>query len=146
MAFEFVRDVHVDFLVTAPDLEPSFLTEVVGILPYASAPRGAKRFNFAGSELPPHDYGWWRLSSREAVSSKDINDHLDFLMTLLLPHADMILSCSESGERGFDVHWESTYLYAGDGPEVSARNCLAIGQLKADLGFDIYYIEEPEAE
>jgi hypothetical protein len=60
---------------------------------------------------------------------------------MLLPHRETIHRFARNGETYFDVLWESSYLYAGTGPELD-RDCITgISQLGAGLGFDIYEID-----
>jgi hypothetical protein len=137
--------VCVDFYLSSPSLDPSKVTEALGLQPDKSAKRGDERSNYAGNLLSPHEEGFWVLSSKGKVNgklqSKDINDHIMFLLKLLLPHRENILRFAEGGETSFSVLWESSYLYAGTGPDIS-RECIeGISQLGAGIGFDIYQIE-----
>ena len=139
-----------DFLITTLSLNPNEVTAVLGIQPDKFAMRGDERRNHAGGLLSPHEEGLWLLSSRGKVQgdlpSKDINEHLLFLLNVLLPHRENILSFAEGGETYFDVLWESSYLYSGTGPVIS-RECIeGMAQLNAGVGFDIYQIEGMESE
>ena len=137
--------VRVNFLIAAPDLNPQEVTAVLGIQPDKVAQRGDERRNAAGALLSPHEGGFWLLSSKGRVDgelhSKDLNQHLMFLLKLLLPHRESILRFAGSGETYFDVLWESSYLYAGTGPVIRPECIEGIAQLAASLGFDIYQIE-----
>ncbi len=140
--------VGVDFFVASPSLNPSEVTAALGIQPDDFASRGDERRNYGGGLLSPHEQGFWLLTSKGKVQgeleSKDIDEHLMFLLKLLLPHKEVILKFAEGGETSFSVLWESSYLYAGTGPVIS-RECIAgIAQLGADIGFDIYQIEAAE--
>jgi len=142
--------VGVDFYVASPALNPSEVTAALGIQPDKFASRGDERRNPAGGLLSPYQEGFWLLSSKGkvqgALEAKDIDEHLMFLLKLLLPHRESILGFAEGGETSFGVLWESSYLYAGTGPVIS-RECIAgIAQLGADIGFDIYQMEAVEDE
>jgi hypothetical protein len=95
--------------------------------------------------VPVSTHGFWSVSSQGRVeaglAAKDVNEHLRYLLRVLLPAREAILKFAHGGETYFDVLWESSYLYAGTGPEI-AGDCIAgIYQLNAGLGFDIYQIE-----
>ncbi len=140
--------VSADFYVASPFLNPSEVTATLGIQPDEFASRGDERRNPAGNLVSPHEEGFWLLSSKGKVQgeleSKDIDEHLLFLLRLLLPYRQSILKFAEGGETSFGVLWESNYLYAGTGPVIS-RECIAgVAQLGADIGFDIYQIEAAE--
>lgn len=140
--------VGVDFFVASPSLNPSEVTEALGIQPDKFARRGDERRNNTGGLLSPHEEGFWLLSSKGKVQgkleSKDIDEHLMFLLKLLLPHKEVILRFAEGGETSFSALWESSYLYAGTGPVISHECVAGIAQLGADIGFDIYQIEAAE--
>jgi hypothetical protein len=124
--------VAVSFQLSSPALDPDEVTRALGVSTDLVS-------------VPPSTHGFWSLSSQGKVEgeleSKDINEHIRYLLVILLPHRDAILMFAKCGETYFDVLWESSYLYAGTGP-VIASDCIAgICQLNAGLGFDIYQIE-----
>ncbi len=139
-----IRRVHVEFLLSAPDLDPEEVSSALKIKPTRSAKRGDERRNPRGALLSPHKEGWWELSSEGKVKSKDINKHFEYLLKRLLPHRERILSFAKDkgGETFFDVLWENTYLYAGNGPLLSNQNIKGMAELNAGIGFDIYQINE----
>jgi len=127
--------VAVSFQLSSPTLDPDEVTRALGV----------------SAELlsnQPSTLGFWSLSSQGkvegALAAKDINEHIRFLLRILLPSKSTVLTFAEGGETYFDVLWESSYLYAGTGP-VLASDCIAgICELKAGLGFDIYQIESED--
>ncbi len=139
-----IRRVHVEFLLSAPDLDPEEVSSALKIKPTRSAKRGDERRNPRGALLSPHKEGWWELSSEGKVKSKDINKHFEYLLKRLLPHRDLLLSFAKAkgGETFFDVLWENTYLYAGNGPLLSKQSIKGMAELNAGIGFDIYQINE----
>ncbi len=137
-----IRRVHVDFELMAPDLDPVQVTTTLNVKPTATANRGDERWNLKGKQLQPHDAGWWKLTTADSVNSKDVNEHLRYLLEILLPHCESILSFAKNGKTHFDVLWESTYLYAGTGPIINSEHIAGIASLQADIGFDIYQVDE----
>lgn len=132
--------VKVDFLLSALELDPATITDWTGLHPDKMAKRGDERRNYNGDLIAPHDEGFWMISSEGKVNSKDINDHLGFLLRLLLPHRDKLLRVTSemNGEAYFDVLWTSNYLYAGTGPIISRESLQGMSDLGAGIGFDIY--------
>jgi len=138
--------VAVAFEPTAPDLDPDDLSRILNVKPDDSAKPGDERRNYAGDLLAPHQEGWWKLSTEGKVQSKDINAHFNYLLDILLPHKEEILKLIANGETYFNVVWKSTYLYAGTGPIIE-RECInGIAALNAEIGFDIYQVNEKESE
>jgi hypothetical protein len=124
--------VGVSFQMSSPTLDPNEVTRALGITPELVS-------------VPVSTHGFWSLSSQGKVeaglAAKDINEHIRYLLRILLPVREAILKFAQGGETYFDVLWESSYLYAGTGP-VIAEDCIAgICQLNAGLGLDIYQIE-----
>ncbi|HZE71630.1 MAG TPA: DUF4279 domain-containing protein [Pyrinomonadaceae bacterium] len=124
--------VAVSFHLSSPTLDPNEVTRVLGVAPELVS-------------VPVSTHGFWSLSSQGKIeaglAAKDINEHFRYLLRALLPVREAVLKFAQGGETYFDVLWESSYLYAGTGPEI-AGDCIAgICQLNAGLGFDIYQIE-----
>lgn len=139
-----IRKVKVGFIISGDSLNPNIVTERLNIVPDDAAQKGDERQNHLGQKLTPHTEGFWRIDTENKVHSKDINDHLRYLLERLLPHRDQLVQFALMGETFFDVLWQSTYLYAGTGPVIDAENLQGIGQLRATMGFDIYQIDENE--
>jgi hypothetical protein len=141
-----IRRVGVTFEMFGPHLDPTALTAAVGIKPDMSAKCGDERRNYGGQLLTPHEKGWWALDSRKCVDSKDINDHFQYLLSLLMPHKEIFSRVGEGGYVSFGVLWESTYLYAGTGPMLGRDVIAGVATLKGEINFDIYQIDEPDFE
>ena len=139
-----IRRVHVEFDLTAHNLDPEEVSLAFKIKPSRSAKRGDERRNPRGTLLSPHKEGWWQLSSEGKVRSKDINKHFEYLLKRLLPHKKTILGFvkAQAGETYFGVLWENTYLYAGTAPMLSSQSIKGMAELNASIGFDIYQIDE----
>ena len=124
--------VAVSFHLSSPTLEPSEVTRVLGVAPELVS-------------VPPSTHGFWSMTSQGKVeaglAAKDINEHFRYVLRALLPVREAILKFAQDGETYFDVLWESSYLYAGTGPEIAADCIAGICELNAGLGFDIYQIE-----
>jgi len=138
-----IRRVQIGFIISGENLDPKKVSAILGIESDMSANRGDPKILY-GKTIGLHKEGFWRIHTEEKVVSKDINDHLNFLLAILLPHKDTILELAQDGETYFDVLWESTYLYAGTGPVIDKECLYGIGQLNAGMGFDIYQINEKE--
>jgi hypothetical protein len=137
-----IRKVEVKFSISGRNLNPEAVSQNIGIQPDYSGITGDDDMNNLGQVIGKHSEGFWMLSSEGKVRSKDVNDHLRYLLFHLLPHREKLLTLAQSGETYFDVLWQSTYLYAGTGPVIE-RDCLqGVAQLEAGIGFDIYQIDE----
>ncbi|HND49781.1 MAG TPA: DUF4279 domain-containing protein [Anaerolineales bacterium] len=140
-----IRRVQVGFIISGENLNPEKISDALGIESDVSANRGDPKIVY-GKTIGLYKKGFWRVHTKGKVESKDINDHLNFLLAILLPRTDAILELAENGETYFDVLWESTYLYAGTGPLISKECLSGIGKLNASMGFDIYQIDDEQSE
>ena len=140
--------VEVNFFVSALDLDPAEISQITGLLPDKGARRGDERRNHKGKLIRPHTEGFWMIASESRIDSKDINDHIEVLLALLLPHKEKLLQIvdAKGGETYFDVVWTSNYLYAGTGPVISRPALKGISDLGASIGFDIYQDEANDTE
>lgn len=144
-----IKKVNVGFLISGPKVDPEKLSTLVNVMPDSSAQRGGERRNAKGDLLGHEENGWWRIESTprlkvRGIRRKDINEHIETLLKVLLPHKVLLNKLSEGGETFFDVLWKSTYLYAGTGPLIEARLLRGIADLNAGIGFDIYQVDEDE--
>ena len=135
-----IARVEVSFFLTARDLDPTEVSESIGLRADKMARRGDPRRNCKGEPITPHSEGLWMITTEGNVTSKDINDHIHFLLELLLPHRNTIceLVARLKAETFFDVLWTSDYLYAGTGPQISSNALRGMSDLGASIGFDIY--------
>src|SRR3954468_21362487 len=85
-----IRGVAVTFSVSAPNLDPAEVTAATRIEPDESARRGDSRRNRTGIQLAPEREGWWAISTRGKLASKDVREHFHYLHDRLLPHADAL--------------------------------------------------------
>ncbi len=137
--------VFVAFVISAKRLNPNGITDLVGVEPELAVTTGEHLKDYKGNALPStHKQGFWRISSRRNIDSKDVNEHFRYILDILLPCSqELIVKINEmNGESGFDVLWESSYLYAGTGPILSKETINDVSKLNASIGFDIYQISE----
>ena len=135
--------VAVSYSISGPAVEPDALTAQLGIAPSTVFRAGEPRRNAAGNAIGVHMHGFWALSSTGAIDSKDVNQHFAVVLQRLLPHAAILRELATGGESYVDVWWESSYLYAGTGPLLTATSVQAAADLGAAMNFDIYQIDEP---
>ncbi|QDU23969.1 DUF4279 domain-containing protein [Urbifossiella limnaea] len=142
-----IRKVEVSFCLIGPDLDPEVVTTRLGLTPDQAERRGdERRHQRSGAVLGLFHEGLWALGSLPRVDSKDVNDHFRWVLGRLLPHKEAVLELARGGEVFFNVLWKSTYLYAGTGPLIDAECLAGVAALGGGMGFDIYQVDEPEAE
>src|SRR5262245_7020444 len=89
-----IRRVQVGFVISGKSLDFENVTDALGIEPDVFARRGDPKL-LKGKTIGSYAEGFWRIDSTKKVQSKDINDHLNCLLSILLPHKDVILKLSQ---------------------------------------------------
>jgi hypothetical protein len=130
--------VRVAFSLAGPRLIPCEVTSGIGITPDFTIEAGAPWLNPLGKQIGQHETGMWGISSARRVQSKDINDHLRYLIKILLPRKRSLRDLTQENESFFDVLWKSSYLNAGAGLRLDAECLQGVAALNAGIRFDIY--------
>ncbi|ADG69870.1 hypothetical protein Plim_4059 [Planctopirus limnophila DSM 3776] len=101
-------------------------------------PAEAPSFDSKGVARSSGRRGCWLLSSKSRVATKDVNEHLRFLLGVLLPHREVIIKAATGGDTVFTVHWSGqAYPYAS-GPALAVDCVAGIAKLNAELVFTVH--------
>jgi Domain of unknown function (DUF4279) len=128
---------RVSFRVMGADLDPDRITQATALSPDVAHRRGEP----TGHERPSHRReGLWSLCSSPPLpeGGNHLEDHLRWLLDLLLPHAGVLRRICE--EDGLRVDFSCGYFMgqANSGFGISPRTLAGIAALGAELGIDIY--------
>lgn len=127
-------DTYATLRIFLPEtLKPDVVTNSLGILPTRSFAKGEK---FGGSGQVRRHSAWF-LSSQDAVASKDTRRHIAWLLERMSNKKDEIVFLRKS-EAELDIC--CYYLSVGQGgPTMSADQMTALGHLRLDVWWDIYF-------
>jgi hypothetical protein len=122
-------------------LDPSEVIARLGIEPSAWQRRGEAR---KPGGRPANLHGWF-LSSDGVVESRDVRRHLDWLLSAIVPRADVICALQSEGCR-MDVScfWVSASGHGG--PSVRPAQMGELARLGLELWFDVYLGSGSDAE
>jgi hypothetical protein len=128
-------------------LDPDEISRVVGQQPTRAYRRGQRYKPGPRSPEVTGKTGVWYFSTKRNVSSKDLCDHLDALVSLVLPSADEDKRLRELRDimerRNLQAH--VTCFWRGppgvDQPSIPAAVSGALGRLPADIEAD--FANEP---
>jgi len=118
--------------ILGDSLLPSQITSILGIEPTESHMSGDRR-----GKSGIWNSGYWELSSKESVASGDLSDHIDWLISQLIPKIDEINQIKAISER-MDI-----FCFLG----CDIGNCAislpyhlikALSTVELDLDIDIY--------
>lgn len=125
---------HATLRIYPESLDPVDVTARLGIEPTRCQRRG-EPLKPGGRPAKLHG---WVLSSEGVVDSRDVRQHLDWLLSALVPRAEALLALQAEGCR-MDVScfWVSASGHGG--PTVRPDQMGALARLKLQLGFDVHF-------
>jgi hypothetical protein len=84
-----------ELLIYSGDLHPTTVTERLGIQPTHTVVKGEESQRNSLGRTRMGKLNAWFLSSEDAVESKDIRHHLDWLLGVLLPNCEALLKLQQ---------------------------------------------------
>lgn len=123
----------------------SNITKVLGIEPTRTCVPGRKTVNSHGYERTDTIHGWFFASEGE-IDSKDLRDHLDWLLDRLLPQKEAILELQQEAGLEMSVNCVWWSAHGGGGPVLWPEQMAALVELNLECGFDIGFYGEIEFE
>ena len=109
------------------------LTGQLGVSADWSLPPAASTLDSTGAARSSGRRGCWLVRSKNQIASKDVNEHLRFLLGLLLPHRDIIKDTAKGGVAVFTVHWTGQSYPYDCGPVIAVDCVAGIAELQAEL-------------
>ena len=127
-------------------IDPGKLTagEITGILqlePTSTEEKGAIVENSRG-RVREVMYAGWFLSTEGVVASKDVREHLDWLIAKLIDVKKplRLLSASTDNKMTLSCTWWSKAGHGG--PVLFPKQMAALSELNLELSFDIYFVDD----
>ena len=131
-------------IVAGKQRSPDDVTRVLG-LPSSYAHRvGDPIINPFGRQTGTRKSNVWHYSSEHSTQSKDLDDHLQALISVLSSRTPAIRALQSDSEVFINCTWESSRLFVGSGPTLLPSTCSGIGLLGVELTFDVYCSLEHE--
>jgi hypothetical protein len=128
--------------VDAGDLDPGFITDCLKIEPTSTWKKG-ELAQHSSSRVNP--FSGWRLSSKGCVDSRDLRNHIDWLLDrFALRKAEMESLRAEGCVFRVWCYWLSKY--GEGGPTISVPQAKRLAELELELGLDVYFLGEPDSE
>lgn len=129
--------VHAVLRLVHTDLDPAEITEMFGVQPTRFHKKGEPRRGRNGVLYAPFDEGAWLLDSRDHVRSKDINQHLSWIL-------DNIASCNSSIHRLQDLGYKTDLMCGwfsksfNTCPSLNVENMRRMASFRLNCWFDVY--------
>jgi Domain of unknown function (DUF4279) len=133
------------FRLVGSRLDPKLITQAIGLAPHMSHRRGDQRELRSGPTRWPK--GVWMLRSEEGlpVRGNHLEDHLQWLLDRLHPHAETIRRLC--GDQGLTADFWCGYFMgqANSSFGLDEQTLACVAELGASLALDIYS-EQAERE
>ena len=122
-------------------LHPEVISEMLGITPTRQNVLGEKITNSQGRTREIEKSGWF-LSTENIVFSKDLRDHLDWLLNKIEPSCNVIekLQCGNEAIMAISCVWHS--LVGHGGPVLWPEQMKRMSDLNMEFGLDLLYFED----
>ena len=117
------------------------ITEILRIEPTESHNKGSLHTNAIGRTRRARCTGWF-LSSEDHVRSKDLRDHLDWLLTNLSGAEAKLRSLQQEDGMNMTVYciwWSAAYH---NGPTLWPEQMGTLARLNLECGLDVYFFGE----
>lgn len=132
---------YVKLLIYPDALHPDEVSQILNLEPTKKNIIGTKITNSRGRVREITIAGWF-LSSENYVNSKDLRDHLDWLLNKIEPSSKALkqLQGYSNMIMGIDCVWRS--LAGHGGPVLWPEQMQRMSELNLECGFDIYFVGE----
>ena len=140
-----VGKVSIRFEVFGDDWDPESVLQSSGIQPTESVrPHQIPRLlPFSKRQAHPDSVGVWALDTAAHVKSRDVKEHFQYLLSVLLPRLEQLDAATRGAARHITLDWESTQAGTA-GPELSPEILSGLAQLKAPMQIHVHRIDETD--
>ena len=134
---------YAELLIYPGIIHPGEITKLLGINASQLNVAGEKVTNSRGRTREIKISGWF-LSSKDEVDSKDLRDHIDWILMRLLSSRNGLNEVQNIG--GVKITLKSTWRskYGHSGPVLWPKQMLVMAELGLECSFDIYFDDEIE--
>ena len=129
------------------DENPEVVTQLLGVEPTRIVVKGREFTNSVGlTRIEPNNI--WKIKSEDFVDSRDLRDHLDWVLGLLLPVREKFEGLHERDGYQMRVACSWWSKDGGGGPALWPEQMLGLAQLNLELslGFAYYGDDDDEEE
>jgi hypothetical protein len=113
--------------------DPDDITKLLNIFPSRTQRTGDLAHPGSTRTVP---LAGWFLTSKETIDSVDVQDHLHWLLSLILPRRSEILELQADCRMDVSCNWLSEQGHGG--PTLTPKIMGELAQLNLELWFDVY--------
>ena len=136
--FESCAECFARLMIYPGERHPDQITDLLGIQPTMTNVAGDKVKHVRGS-VRTVKYSGWFLSTENYVVSKDVRQHIDWLIEKIRPHRDALKSIQEMSDMKITLKCVWLSLLGHSGPVLWPEQMRALADLDLECSFDIYF-------
>ena len=135
---------HAGLRIYSDSVAPDAMTAKLGLEPQWTMTKGLPHELPSGRKREATVNGWF-LSSKDRVTSRDLRDHLDWLLDRLGPAAaGLRVLQAEKVRMAVSCRWDSVAGHGG--PTLWPEQMRRLAELNLECNFDVYLSDEEGAE
>lgn len=138
--YETCAECYVRLMIFSGEFHPDEITKLLQIQPTVANFAGEKVTNSRGLTREVKDSMWF-LSTESNISSKDIREHIDWLVETIYPHRESLSKIQEMDGVKVTLKCVWFSLLGHSGPVLWPEQMRALADLDLELSFDIYFAE-----
>lgn len=139
--YETCSECFVRLMIYTGAINPNEITKLLEVEPTYITLAGDKITNSLGRTREVKNSGWF-LSSEEIVNSKDLREHIDWIVSKISPFATNLKKIQEIKDIKLTLKcvWFSKFGHSG--PVLWPEQMKALSDLDLECSFDIYFAED----
>lgn len=139
--YETCSECYAELLIYPGSIHPDDITSLLGICATQINIAGTTVMNSRGKVREIKISGWF-LSSKDAIKSKDLRDHIDWIINQLYESKDALYKVQNTKDVKMTLKgtWRSKYGHSG--PVLWPKQMLAMSELGLECSFDIYFDDQ----
>lgn len=138
--YETCAECYVKLMIYPGEMHPDEITNVMQVRPTLINVAGEKVTNSRGLTREVKDSGWF-LSTEGYVLSKDLRDHIDWVVEKISPHSESLRAVQKIDGVKVTLKCVWFSLLGHSGPVLWPEQMRALADLDLECSFDIYFVE-----
>lgn len=138
VAYPSCEETYTKFFIYTEDTSPELISEQLDLEPTEFQVKGEKIINSRGRERIAGT-SYWLLSSEGLVPSRDLRDHLDWVLNSIEGRSEALAAIQEMEGIRMVVSCVWVSRSGHGGPAVWPEQMAALAKLNLELSFDVYF-------
>ncbi|MGW7775510.1 DUF4279 domain-containing protein [Pseudomonas machongensis] len=138
--YETCAECYVRLMIFPGEYHPDEITKLLQVQPTTVNVVGEKLTNSRGLTREVKNSGWF-LSTESHISSRDLREHIDWLVETISPHRDSLIKVQELDGVKVTLKCVWFSLLGHSGPVLWPEQMRALADLDLELSFDIYFVD-----